>query len=146
MSLAVLRAFRMMELRPDNQWMRGDPVACAEIEANIMNGPAIALPSSDNPAVICGVAHCYGIGTVWMIAGSEFEKCWRKIFSIQRTLLQSAFDALHLRRMHILVDAGNQTNRRYAEHLGFKQETEQAHCGLGPRGEDLLFYIWRKED
>lgn len=144
MSHDVLQAFRRMSLRPDNQWMRDNPVACAEIEANIMAGPSIALPSPEQPAVVCGIVHCYGIGTVWMVVGAEFTGCWRRVYAIQKSLLRSMFDALRLRRMHILVDAGNAVNRKYAECLGFVQETEKAHCGLGPRGEDLLFYIWRK--
>lgn len=145
MSLRTLEAWRSMALRPADQWMRDDPVACAEIERKIMNAPSMAYPD-DDPAVVCGITYCYGIGTVWMVVGSRFKDgtVWRAAYRVQRALVRGVFDALRLRRLQLLVDAAHPEHGRYAEALGFVRESDRPHKGLGPKGEDLLFYVMRK--
>ncbi|MBE2191876.1 MAG: hypothetical protein IAE63_06825 [Alphaproteobacteria bacterium] len=145
MSLRTLEAWRSMALRPTDQWMRDDPQANAEIEHKIMNAPCMAYPDDDHPAVICGITSCYGIGTVWMVVGDRFkDTVWRGAFRVHRALVRGVFDALRLRRLQMLVDVAHPEHGRYAEALGFERESDRPHLGLGPKGEDLIFYVMRK--
>lgn len=146
MSLDVVRAYRSMVLRPEDSWMRDDPMANAEIETNIMAGPSIALPDNDNPAVIFGIYHAYGVGTVWMIVGDRFKDKWRMVFRAQKSLCRTMSRALRIRRLQILVDANQPAHCRYAEFVGFERESVNPHCGMGPRGEDMIFYIWKERE
>lgn len=145
MSLRTLEAWRSMALRPEDQWMRDNLSACAEIEHKIMNAPSMAYPD-DDPALVCGITACYGIGTVWMVVGERFQdgEVWRAAYRVHRALVRGVFDALRLRRLQMLVDAAYPSHGRYAEALGFVRESESPHKGLGPKGEDLLFYVMRK--
>lgn len=143
MTIQTLEAWRSMVLRPDNQWMRDDPLASAEIERKIMNFPSMAYPDED-PAVIFGITHCYGVGTVWMVVGDRFKDVWRPALRVQKSLVCGIVRALRLRRLQLLVDAGQPEHCRFAEALGFERESDRPHMGLGPRGENLLFFILRK--
>lgn len=143
MSETVLSAFRSMVLHPENEWMATSDAARAEIENHIMIGPSCALPTPDDPAVIFGIVLTYGIGTVWMVKGKKFDTCWRSVARRQMDYCKVIFSALRLRRMQILIDAAAERNIRYAEFMGFRRESLSPHEGLGPQGENLLFYTWK---
>lgn len=145
MSDVILDAFHRMELSHANGWMGNHPAARAEIERHIMLFPSAVLPSADDPAVIFGIVFTYGIGTIWMVTGRKFETCWRSIARLQRQYCAAVYDALGLRRMQMLVDAARPSDQRYAEFMGFNRESLTPHVGLGPQGEDLLFYTWKGE-
>ena len=141
----VVRAFEVMPLRPLDAWMRDDPAAQAEIHRKILGGPCIALPDNESPVAICGMTDAYGVGTVWMVAGDGFASGgWRLCVRRQREFCRLMVAVRGLRRLQALVDANEQQHIRYAWMLGFYQESVTPHRGMGPRGEDLLIFNWRK--
>lgn len=140
---AILDAFHAMALRPDDQWMRDDPDARAEIEANITTFPSAALPSPVDPSVIFGVVVRHGVGTVWMVVGDRFKDTWRGIVRMHCLYAQAVVKVTKVRRLQMLVDDAQPSHKRYAEAIGFVRESVAPHVGLGPRGENLVFYTWK---
>lgn len=109
---------------------------CWQIE----NFPAFVLPSLQDPVIVCGIAHDLGVGEVWMLTGENFVNHWRRVLRQHRALCATAYRALGLHRMHMLVDPDRQGAGAYAGAVGFIAGNIEKR--FGPNGTDLQFYVW----
>jgi hypothetical protein len=141
---SVLTAFQAMTPRPVDAWMYDTPAVREQLEAQIVRFPSFALPSADRATCITGIVHAHGVAEVWMVTGNGFFRNARGILEQQRQLLRDMYDALHLHRLHILVDHGRKDAARWADLLGFRFEAGPMRK-MGAKGNDLDFYIYERE-
>lgn len=136
----VIHALETMDLRDSDAWVRDYPEAAAQLLHQACNFPSFVLPDIDHPSVVCGIGHSLGVGEVWMLASSAFETNWRAVLPMQRELCASMYRTLSLHRMHMLVDAAAEKDKRYAAALGFEFDVPARRFGV--RGKDMEFWVW----
>ena len=123
--------------------MLADPVYRDRIVWQATSFVSIALPSVEAPQAICGISSHLGVGEAWMLAGAGFNAQVRRILPMQRQLVRHGYAALGLVRLHMLVDADWPQAARYARALGFVREFDRPARGLGYKGRDVDFYIFK---
>jgi len=141
MNTDVIAALKVFKPRAVDAWVFEDARKMRQIIFQILNFPAIAWPSCDAPVFICGIVKQMGVGEVWLLTGEGFEDVWRKAARVQKNLCETAFKVFNLHRLHMLVDSTREDAKRYARIAGF--EYSNTNPGLGPRGEDMDFYIFK---
>jgi len=88
-----------------------------------------------------GVARPWdGMGEAWLVPGPAFTKYLALIRTL-RALFGVAMHDYGLRRIQCQIDSRNDTNYRFARHLGFIEEARFAD--YGPEGQDYVMMRWR---
>lgn len=141
MNMDTLAALKNFRPRAVDAWALEDPRKRAQLVFQILNFPSVAWPSAENPIFICGVMKQLGVGEVWLITGEGFENIWREAARVQKHLCEIAIKIFNLHRVHMLVDSSREDAKRYARIAGF--EYSNTNPGLGSRGEDLDFFIFK---
>lgn len=133
-----------MKLSVADQDLHRDDRMMRSMVHQIRTFPAMALPSMDDPVILCGVAYNCGVGELWMLTSESFATRWRSILRQHKQACAMVYEALGLHRMHILVDPRRPEACAYAEALGFKFEYTAAR--FGAQGVDMSFYVWPHDE
>lgn len=136
---AAMRAFINFDPRPVDAEQFARPRWRQQLAQQIAMFPSFALPAGQSPVALCGFVHSEGVCEAWMVTGRGFEGKARTILQQQRALIADMFDALSLRRMHIMVDVDRADAQRWAEALGFSFEARLDRLGVGDRDQ----YVYR---
>lgn len=133
-----------MPLAPADQDLHRDPSVVAHMLNQIQHYPCIALPSIDDPVLLCGVVHQLGMGEAWMLCGEAFLTRWKEAYLIHKQIAGSIYRSLNLHRMHMLVDPARADACRYAQKVGFEFEFTAAR--FSAHGSDMSFYVWPHQE
>jgi hypothetical protein len=101
-------------------------------------GPAYAAIDDDGTVLaLAGVAHLWdGRGGAWALLSAD---AGRRMVVLTRST-RRYLDGLHYRRLEMYVDAQFIAGRRWAEMLGFVNETPVGMPGFLPNGNTAFMY------
>jgi hypothetical protein len=101
-------------------------------------GPAYAAIDYDGTVLaLAGVAHMWaGRGGAWTLLSQD---AGRRMIALTRGV-QRYLDGLEYRRLEMYVDAQFAAGRRWAEMLGFVNETPEGMPGFLPNGNTAFMY------
>jgi hypothetical protein len=101
-------------------------------------GPAYAAIDEDGTVLaLAGVAHLWdGRGCVWTLLS---EDAGRRMIALTRGV-QRYLSAMNYRRLEMYVDAQFAAGRRWAEMLGFVNETPEGMPAFLPNGNTAFMY------
>lgn len=141
MIVVPLHDAHVRAIRPQPQQVgeAGDVEArVLEVRALAASGPAYAAIDADGTVLaLAGVAHLWdGRGGAWTLLS---EDAGRRMVSLTRGI-RRYLDGLHYRRLEMYVDAQFAAGRRWAEMLGFVNETPAGMPGFLPNGNTAFMY------
>lgn len=100
-------------------------------------GPAYAAVDEDGVFALGGIQDVWdGRGMCWALLA---EDSGSRLVVLTRAI-RRYLDGLHYRRLEMYVDAQFAAGRRWAEMLGFDNETPQAMAGFLPNGNAAYMY------
>jgi hypothetical protein len=110
----------------------------AETRTLASQGSAYAVIDDDGTVLaLAGIAHAWdGRGCAWTLLS---EDAGRRMVTLTRSI-RRYLDGLHYRRLEMYVDAQFIAGRRWAEMLGFVNETPVGMPGFLPNGNTAFMY------
>lgn len=129
MSDVVLQAFLKMKPRAgdaDSFEIMTNPELRAKLIVQIERFPAVALPSVQNPVMICGAVLNDEMAELWMVAGEGFEKHLKLLLRQIRHLIGTAKEAFGGRAITLCINPDRPGTERFVRALGFVYEKRNA--------------------
>ena len=133
-----------MPLAPADSDLHSDVRYVERMLRQIKYHPCIALPSLEEPVLLCGIVHEMGIGEAWMLTGLDFQQRWRTVLRQHRQVCADIYRACDLHRMHMMVDPARPEASAYARAIGFEYEFTARR--FSPQGVDMSFYVWPHQE
>lgn len=140
----VMEIFYEFKPRSEDAWIFENEAFRRNVELQIANFPAFALPSIERPSALCGIVPDFGTGEVWLITGDGFRRDAAVIARQLRELCIAAYKVFNLRRIHMKVDSDRPDAKLFAEKLGFICEAKNLK-NMGVRGNNIDLYLLEKE-
>lgn len=128
--------------RMESVTMQPKPMMRHLVMVYAAQGPAYA-GMTDEGRVIClaGLRKLHpGVAEGWAIMAKDMPQYRRWLHRTVKTMLDEHIRFMGLRRVQISVEASFQAACRWAEHLGFVNETPNGMRRFGPNGEPHFMY------
>ena len=117
-------------LEPDD--LRRDPDYCAQIADQ---DSAWSFMRNGHLLFCCGIYPVWpGVGEAWFLPSEDLKKYKKSVVKFVLSKINMRAKEYNLKRIHATINAGIETDARFAQFLGFKIEGRMRNYGL--KGED----------